>query len=76
MQTGSMHSGYRFALKAAGWAAVALGLLAIGFGSLWASQTLELFGRSAVGRALELLVPFLPIFLIMGGAYLLVRART
>jgi hypothetical protein len=61
--------------RAAGGTAVALGVLAIGFGSLWASQALDLFGQSAIGRVFEILVPFLPIFLILLGAYLLVRAR-
>jgi hypothetical protein len=62
-------------LATAGVAAVAVGLVAIAFGSLWAPDTLELFASSSIGRALEILVPFLPIFLIMFGAFLLVKSR-
>jgi uncharacterized membrane protein len=65
--------GVRFALTTAG--VVAVGLVAIAFGSLWASDTLELFARSPIGRALELFVPFLPIFLITSGAFLLIKSR-
>ncbi len=64
-----------FALRTAGAAALGTGVLAIGFGSRWAPQTLEHFYRSAVGRTFELAVPFLPIFLIMLGAFLLVESR-
>lgn len=67
--------GVRFALATAGVVAVAVGLVAIAFGSLWASDTLELFARSPIGRALELFVPFLPIFLITSGAFLLIKSR-
>ncbi len=63
------------ALKICGAGAVGVGLLAIGFGSFWASQTLELVSSSSIGRAFETLVPFLPIFLIAFGAHLLVKSR-
>ena len=65
----------RFALKVSGAAAVAVGVLAICFGSFWASQTLEFFDSSSIGRVFETLVPFLPILLIAFGAFLLVRSR-
>ena len=65
----------QLALKISGASAVAVGLLAIGFGSFWASRTLELFASSSIGRAFETFVPFLPIFLIAFGAFLLVRSR-
>jgi hypothetical protein len=65
----------RFALAIAGVAAVVVGLAAIAFGSFWASDSLELFSRSSIGRALELFLPFLPIFLIAFGAFLLIRSR-
>ncbi len=66
----------RFALKISGAAAVIAGVLAIGFGSFWASRTLELVSSSSIGRAFETLVPFLPIFLIAFGAFLLVKSRS
>ena len=65
----------RFILLAAGIAAITLGCLAITFGSLWASGTLEFFAASPIGRAFELVVPFLPILLIAFGAFLLIKSR-
>ena len=65
----------QLALKISGAAAVAVGVLAIGFGSFWASRTLKFFDSSAIGRVFETLVPFLPILLIAFGALLLVRSR-
>ncbi len=65
----------QLALKISGAAAVIAGVLAIAFGSLWASRTMELFASSSIGRALETWVPFLPIFLIAIGAFLLVKSR-
>ena len=65
----------QFVLKISGAGAVVVGLLAIGFGSFWASRTLELFSSSSIGRAFETWVPFMPIFLITFGAYLLVKSR-
>ena len=67
-------NGVRFVLMTAG-VVVVVGLVAIAFGSLWASDTLELFSGSSIGRALELFVPFLPIFLITFGAFLLIKPR-
>ena len=63
------------ALKICGAGAVVVGLLAMGFGSFWASRTLELVSSSSIGRGFETLVPFLPIFRITFGAYLLVKSR-
>ena len=65
----------QLALKITGAAAVIVGVLGIGFGSFWASETLQFFDSTTIGRALELLVPFLPISLIMFGAFLLVKSR-
>jgi hypothetical protein len=65
----------QFALKISGVAAVAVGVLAIAFGSFWASQTMELLSSSSIGRAFETFVPFLPILLITFGAFLLVKSR-
>lgn len=62
-------------LKVSGAAAVVIGVLGIAFGSLWATQTMELFASSAIGLVFESFVPFLPIFLIAFGAFLLVRSR-
>ena len=64
-----------FALKISGAAAVGVGVLAIGFGSLWASRTMAFFSSSSIGRAFESFVPFLPICLIAFGAFLLVKSR-
>ena len=68
-------NGVRFVLMTAGVVAVVVGLVAIAFGSFWASDSLELFSRSSIGRALELFVPFLPIFVITFGAFLLIKPR-
>ena len=65
----------QLALKICGVTAVVVGVLAIGFGSFWASRTLELFSSGSIGPAFETLVPFLPILLIAFGAFLLVRSR-
>jgi hypothetical protein len=64
----------QLAMKVAGVAAMAVGFLAICFGSLWASETLD-FVSGDIGQVFELVVPFLPILLIASGASLLVRAR-
>ncbi len=61
-------------LNISGAAAVVVGVLAIGFGSFWASQTLQFFSSSSIGRAFEVAVPFLPILLITFGAFLLVKS--
>lgn len=65
----------QYALKLAGGTAVVVGVLAISFGSVWAPETLEFVAGNAYLRALETFVPFLPIFLILVGARLLVRSR-
>ena len=62
----------QLALKISGAAAVVTGVVAIGFGSIWASRTLELFSGSAIGQTF---VPFFPILLIAFGAYLLATSR-
>ena len=49
----------QFALKISGVAAVAVGVLAIAFGSFWASQTMEFLSSSSIGGAFETFVPFL-----------------
>lgn len=66
----------RFVLTIAGAVAVVVGLVAIALGSFWTPETLEFFSRSSIGRALELFVPFLPIFLITFGAFLLIKFRS
>ena len=65
----------QLALKISGAAAVVVGVLAIAFGSVWASRTLELFSSSSIGVLFETLVPFFPILLIAFGAFLLVKSR-
>jgi len=65
----------QLSLKITGVAAVTLGVLAIAFGSFWAMDTLELFSSTAIGPAAGTFVPFLPILLILLGAFLLVKSR-
>ncbi len=65
----------QLALKISGAAAVVVGVLAIAFGSVWASRTLELFSSGSIGVVFETLVPFLPILLVTFGAFLLVKSR-
>ena len=65
----------QLALKISGAAAVVVGVLAIAFGSIWASRTLKLFSSSSIGVVFETLVPFSPILLIAFGAFLLVKSR-
>lgn len=65
----------RTLLMLLGAAAVGAGIFAIAFGSLWATAALDLFGENEAVRHFELVVPFLPIFLIAIGAHLVVRSR-
>ena len=62
-------------LQLSGCVLVALGVLAVAFGSVWAAPALEPFDGNPVIGPFELLVPFLPIFLIALGAFLLVKSR-
>jgi len=62
-------------MKLAGTGALALGLIGIAVGSLWAPDALSFVEREGVGWPFDLLVPFLPIFLIAAGADLMVRSR-
>ena len=66
----------RWALRAGGLALAVAGVLGLGFGSQWAPEALgfaESLGAAA-GLA-ELVVPFLPVFLVALGAYLVVGSR-
>ena len=65
----------RLALKISGAAAVVVGVLAIAFGSFWASQSMAFLSSSSIRGAFETFVPFLPILLIAFGAFLLVKSR-
>ena len=65
----------RALLMILGAAAVGMGVFGIAFGSLWAPTALALFARNEVAQHFELVVPFLPIFLIALGAVLVVRSR-
>ena len=51
------------------------GVFGIAFGSLWAPTALAWFDSNDFVRRFELVVPFLPIFLIAIGAFLAVRSR-
>jgi hypothetical protein len=64
----------QLAMKLAGTVSMVAGVLAICFGSLWASEALE-FVSDTIGEVFEIFVPFLPILLIVSGASLLVRSR-
>jgi hypothetical protein len=54
---------------------VALGLLALAFGSLWAPRTLALVYDNGISWPFDAPIPFLPIFAIALGAQLLVKSR-
>jgi hypothetical protein len=58
-----------------GVAAMGTGVFGIAFGSLWAPTALAWFDSNDFVRRFELVVPFLPIFLIAIGAFLAVRSR-
>ncbi len=60
-------------LQIAGIAIVAMGALG-SFGSLWASRTLQLLPKNAIGRVIELFVPLFPIFLMAFGAVLIAKS--
>jgi hypothetical protein len=55
-------------------ALVGTGVFGITFGSLWAPSALALFARNEVAQYFEIVVPFLPIFLVALGAFLGVRS--
>jgi DMSO/TMAO reductase YedYZ heme-binding membrane subunit len=69
------------ALAMAGGACVAIGLIAITFGSLWSAKATKLLNDNEMLSWLELyfpyypFTPFLPMFIIMLGAALIVRPR-
>ena len=65
----------RPAVKIAGIAAVAIGILGISFGSLWAQQALDFFAANVILSKAEIIVPFLPILLIAAGTLLIARSR-
>jgi hypothetical protein len=56
-------------------AAVGMGVFGFAFGSLWAPTALALFARNEVAQHFELVIPFVPIFLIALGAVLAARSR-
>ena len=55
-----------------GVVAMGMGIFGIGFGSFWAPAALEFFAGNEIAENFELVIPFVPIFLIALGAYLLV----
>ncbi len=61
--------------RIAGIAAVSFGAYMAIFGSFWASTTMQVFSDSPFGPVLDYFVPFLPIFLMLFGAYLLTNSR-
>jgi hypothetical protein len=65
----------QLAFKLAGIAIIAMGVLGIVFGSLWAPTGLNLFSGIAIRPILDPFVPFFPVFLIVAGAFLLVRSK-
>ena len=54
---------------------VLLGLAGIGLGSIWAPPTLAFFASYQFAQKFELIIPFLPIFLILLGAFVLNESR-
>ena len=65
----------RLATATAAFLLIAVGLLGVGLGNLWADQAIEFADSSSLALLLGNLVPFFPIFLILLGAVLLVRSR-
>ena len=61
----------RAVFKTVGFVAVLSGAFMAAFGAFWASRTLQVFADNPLGPVLEYFVPFLPIFLMLFGAYLL-----
>ena len=64
----------RLTLRIAGAALVIAGLLGLGLGSIWAPMALELLSDDAIGIIYGTLVPFVPVFLIAFGAFLLTKS--
>jgi len=58
-----------------GGASAGTGVFGITFGSIWSPTVLGFFAERPVLQNFELVVPFLPIFLIALGASLFVRSR-
>jgi hypothetical protein len=65
----------RSALGIGGAVAIAIGLLGISAGSLWAPTALELVAQNDLTVVFELLVPFLPVLLTAFGALAMVKSR-
>ncbi|MCH8840947.1 MAG: hypothetical protein IH831_09820 [Planctomycetes bacterium] len=61
--------------KIVGFVAVSFGAFTAIFGSFWASRTMQIFSDNPLGPLLDYFVPFLPIFLMLFGAYLLTSSR-
>ncbi len=65
----------RAVFKIVGFVAASSGASMAAFGTFWASRTMQVFEDNPLGPVLSYFVPFLPIFLILFGAYLLTSAR-
>ncbi len=65
----------RLVLLTTGAATAGTGLFGIAFGFSWADPTMKLFASNEILQIFELAVPFLPIFLIALGAYLVVKSK-
>ncbi len=61
----------RALFRIVGLVAISSGAFMAAFGTFWASRTIQVFSDNPFGPVLEYLVPFLPIFLMLFGAYLL-----
>ncbi len=63
------------AFRIAGIGTVSFGAYMAVFGSNWASRTMQVLSDNPLGPVLGLFAPFLPIFLMLFGAYLLTNTR-
>lgn len=68
-------SGKQYTLLTLGVVAIAIGLLAICFGSYWSTPIFAFMTNIGINSLFEVVVPFFPIFIIMLGAYLVVKSK-
>ncbi|WNC68859.1 hypothetical protein RI845_01595 [Thalassotalea nanhaiensis] len=55
--------------------AIAVGVLAICFGSFWSAPIFAIMKNIGISSAFEVVVPFFSIFITMLGAYIIVTSR-
>ncbi|WOH36760.1 hypothetical protein RI844_15485 [Thalassotalea fonticola] len=65
----------QYALITLGVVAITIGFLTICFGSYWSTPIFAFMTNIGINSSFEVVVPFLSIFIIMLGAYLIVKSR-